>query len=153
MTVKIIKDFDGKFIDKLKKLASGKGERAVLVGVPASVTENDGTPMALVAAVHEYGVPEKGIPERSFIRTALQKNLARYKALNRANLAKVVAGKLSVEQALGQLGMMAKADIQDNIRSGTFAPLKQATIDSKGSSKPLIDTGNLRQSINYELEK
>jgi hypothetical protein len=31
--------------------------------------------------------------------------------------------------------------------------LKQSTIDRKGSSKPLIDTGELRNSISYEVKK
>jgi len=44
--------------------------RAVLVGVPAGVSEADGTTMATVAAVHEFGSPEQGIPERSFLRGA-----------------------------------------------------------------------------------
>ena len=55
------------------------------------------------------------------------------------------------EQALGQLGEMTKGDVQTEIRSGDFAPLKPATIKRKGSSRPLIDTGQMVQSIAWEL--
>ena len=151
MTAKIIKDFDGKFLDRLKKVLTGKRERIVNVGFPASAKEPDGASTAMIAAVHEYG--NEHVPERSFMRTSLQKNRGRYSALNEQNLKKVLNGGMSVDAALGQLGLMASSDIKEQIKNGSFAPLKQATIKRKGSSKPLIDTGQMRQSVTYELEK
>ncbi|WP_252715295.1 hypothetical protein [Acinetobacter junii] len=49
------------------------------------------------------------------------------------------------------LGMQAAADVQMYMVNGKFAPLKAKTIKRKGSSKPLIDTGQLRQSITYKV--
>ena len=151
MTAKIIKDFDGKFLDRLKAALTGKRERIVNVGFPASAKEPDGASTAMIAAVHEYG--NEHVPERSFMRTSLQKNRGRYSALNEQNLKKVLNGGMSVDAALGQLGLMASSDIKEQIKNGSYAPLKQATIKRKGSSKPLIDTGQMRQSVTYELEK
>lgn len=153
MTAKIIKDFDGKFLDRLKKALTGNRERVVNVGFPASAKEPDGASTAMIAAVHEYGVPHKGIPERPFMRTSLEKNRGKRKALNEQNLKKVLNGGMSVDAALGQLGLMASSDIKQEIKNGSFAPLKPATTKRKGSSKPLIDTGQMRQSVTYELEK
>ena len=45
-----------------------------------------------------------------------------------------------------------KEKIQDKIRSGDFKPLKPETIRRKGSSKPLIDKGQMVNSINIKIE-
>lgn len=151
MTAKIIKDFDGKFLDRLKAALTGKRERVVNVGFPASAKEPDGTSTAFIAAVHEFG--SEHVPERSFMRTSLEANRSKRTALNEQNLKKVLNGGMSVNAALRQLGLMASRDIKKQIKNGSYAPLKAATIKRKGSSKPLIDTGQMRQSVTYELEK
>lgn len=150
VSVKVLKDIDPKAIDKLKQRLVGEN-KVVNVGIPQGAREEDGTPVAMVAAVHEYGSPSQGIPERPFLRVAVQKNRIKYVRLNRINLVKMLRGQMSIEQALGQLGEMAKGDVQTEIRSGDFAPLKPATIKRKGSSRPLIDTGQMVQSIAWEL--
>lgn len=149
VTAKIVKDVDFKVFDELKRRFVG--ERIVRVGFPQGKTEADGTPTALIAAVHEFGSPERGIPERSFLRSGMRENQDKYVRLNKVNLVRILRGQLTVEQALSQLGEMAKGDVQQKIRSGDFAPLKQSTIDRKGSSKPLIDSGQMVQSVTYEL--
>lgn len=148
--VKILKDINAKAFDELRARIKADHSK-INVGVPAGKSEADGTPVALIAAVHEFGSPQKGIPERPFLRTTIQENRDKYVQLNRRNLVAVLNGKMNVEQALGQLGEVAKGDVQAKIASGGFEPLKESTIKRKGSSKPLIDTGQLRQSIAWEL--
>ena len=150
VTSKLVKDIDMTVFDELKRRLGG-ADKVVNVGVPEGKKEEDGTPVAMVAAVHEYGSPSQGIPERPFLRVAVQRNRQKYVRLNRINLVKMLRGQATVEQALGQLGEMAKGDVQTEIRSGDFAPLKPATIKRKGSSRPLIDTGQMVQSIAWEL--
>jgi hypothetical protein len=148
--VKILKDINAKAFDELRARIKADHSK-INVGIPAGKNEADGTPVALIAAVHEFGSPEKGIPERPFLRTTIQENRGKYVQLNRRNLVAVLNGKMTIEQALGQLGDVAKGDVQARIVSGGFAPLKESTIKRKGSSKPLIDTGQMRQSIAWEL--
>ena len=150
VSVKVLKDIDPKALDRLRQRLVGDN-RVVNVGVPEGKREEDGTPVAMIAAVHEFGSPSQGIPERPFLRVAVQRNRQKYVRLNRINLVKMLRGQATVEQALGQLGEMAKGDVQTEIRSGDFAPLKAATIKRKGSSRPLIDTGQMVQSIAWEL--
>lgn len=150
VSVKVLKDIDPKALDRLRQRLVGDN-RVVNVGVPEGKREEDGTPVAMIAAVHEFGSPSQGIPERPFLRVAVQRNRQKYVRLNRINLVKMLRGQAAVEQALGQLGEMAKGDVQTEIRSGDFAPLKPATIKRKGSSRPLIDTGQMVQSIAWEL--
>ena len=150
VSVNVLKDIDPKALDRLRQRLVGDN-RVVNVGVPEGKREEDGTPVAMIAAVHEFGSPSQGIPERPFLRVAVQRNRQKYVRLNRINLVKMLRGQATVDQALGQLGEMAKGDVQTEIRSGDFAPLKPATIKRKGSSRPLIDTGQMVQSIAWEL--
>ena len=150
VTTRILKDIDKAAIDRLKQRLIQDG-RIVNVGVPEGKREADGTPVAMIAAVHEFGSPSQGIPERPFLRVAVQRHRLEYIRLNRINLVKMLRGQMTADQALGQLGEMAKGDVQTEIRNGDFAPLKPATIRRKGSSKPLIDTGQMVQSIAWEL--
>lgn len=150
VSVKVLKDIDPKSLDRLRQRLVGDS-RVVNVGVPEGKREEDGTPVAMIAAVHEFGSPSQGIPERPFLRVAIQRNRQKYVRLNRINLVKMLRGQATVDQALGRLGEMAKGDVQTEIRSGVFTPLKEATKKRKGSSRPLIDTGQMVQSIAWEL--
>jgi hypothetical protein len=49
------------------------------------------------------------------------------------------------------IGMRVVGDIQDRISDGIPPPNSPITIARKGSSKPLIDSGQLRQSISFEV--
>jgi hypothetical protein len=56
---------------------------------------------------------------------------------------------------MGQLGALAAGEVKREFTTADFAPLKQSTIDArkrkfgKASSRPLVATGNLRQSITW----
>ena len=57
------------------------------------------------------------------------------------------------EQILKEIGIFQKDLIQEKITEGSYEPNAASTIRRKGSSKPLIDTGRMRQSVNYEIRK
>ena len=64
----------------------------------------------------------------------------------------IFTGKKSMKTVLSIMGELIKANIVQKIvslRSPANAP---STIQGKGSSNPLIDTGRMRQSIDYEVE-
>ena len=185
VTKKILKDIDWRAFDELRHRINA-GKHVVRVGVPSNTAEADGTPMTLVAAVHEFGSPSQGIPERPFLKTAIQENAKKYLALNQGNLVAVLRGQMSLEQALGQLGEMAKGHVQKKIGYGQFAPLDPKTIAARQRARsaefnaklrrkaasepttekgkkhrirtggaidrPLIDSGQLIQSITWAIE-
>jgi hypothetical protein len=65
---------------------------------------------------------------------------------------KYIDSKLSLKQALTQLGEVVAKDMVQTINRGIEPKLKKATIKrKKGSSKPLIDTGHLKGSITHEV--
>ena len=61
--------------------------------------------------------------------------------------------KEKIAQVYEKIGLVASNDVKEYFVMGDFEPLKQKTIDRKGSSKPLIDTSELRNSITWEVRK
>ena len=102
-----------------------------------------------IATFHEFGT--ENVPERSFIRSNDAKNKAKYKKMIQNGLVKMLKAEMEPYQVLGLVGEQASADIKAGITEGIKPALKQATIDRKGSSVPLIDTGQLRASITYKV--
>lgn len=131
------------------------GPTQVRVGFPAGQTDSS---VIDKAVWNEFGT-SRGIPERPFMRNAMRNNKAAYSAamkqaavsiLRAAAMGESVAvGKL---RALRQLGARAQGDIQGEITSLASPPNSPVTIAKKGSSNPLIDTGEMRGSVTYIVE-
>jgi hypothetical protein len=99
-----------------------------------------------VATWAEFGI---GQPMRSWLRAwydgGRQQNFADIQKM----MVRVLAGKVPLNRALEQLGQRFVGLIQRRLAQGIPPPNAAATIARKGSSKPLIDTGQLRSSITY----
>lgn len=154
-----------------------KGDPArVRVGILADSTHSSapegGKPteisMLELAAIHEFGSPAAGIPERSFIRSTIENKRTQ---INQA-IESIVGGAMkkllaretlhagdvreSVKHSLGLLGTKVASMMRATIRQRqTTGPepqaLKPATIARKGSTLPLVDTAQLINSITYEV--
>lgn len=92
------------------------------------------------------------IPERPFMRNAMRDNKAAYVSALKMMARQIVEGSLSMFAAMSRLGLKAQGDIQKEISSLMSPPNSPVTIALKGSSKPLIDTGEMRQSVTYKVE-
>ena len=103
-----------------------------------------------VAIWNEFGTDH--IPERSFIRAWFDENAAKTKEAVRLMLIAVKQGKYTPEQALELIAQRFVAEIQKRMAEGIPPPNAPATIEMKGSDKPLIDTGQLRSSITYVVK-
>lgn len=115
-----------------------------------------------IAATHEFGSSDGHIPERSFIRSTLYVRSAKQLEEKITAAAKlVIDGKLDAGKALALLGTFAASEIKNTITMNEadaygeypYPPLADSTIAAKGSSVPLIDTGQLKNSITYVVEK
>jgi hypothetical protein len=106
-----------------------------------------------LAVIHEYGAPAAGIPERSFLRSTFFGGRPTYIAMLRVLLKKVYEQKMELKRALGLVGSKIAGDVKRRITQGAGIPppLKSATIARKGSSRPLVDTGQLKNSITWEV--
>lgn len=105
--------------------------------------------LVTVGAVHEFGAPNKNIPERSFVRSSTDDNRSRIIKMQQIEIKKITGGESTVDMSLKRMGTAMTALMQRKIRQGPFTPLKPATIRKKGSTKPLIDKGQLIQSIQH----
>lgn len=52
-----------------------------------------------------------------------------------------------------EIGVFQKDMVQTTIEDGYFEPNSEATIRRKGSSHPLIDTGTMKNSVNFVIKK
>jgi hypothetical protein len=124
-----------------------KGKTGVQVGFPVGVEPG----IIERATFNEFGTTR--IPERPFLRNAMKANRRKYEREMKSAAKLILAGQMTTEQALTRLGIMAQGDIQDEISTFSDPPNAASTIAQKGSSKPLIDTGQMRQAVTYRIVK
>lgn len=141
--------------NRIRKEIEEMGRSFVKIGVlsnagryPASI---GGMNLAEVATVHEFGTEK--IPERPFLRQAFDKSNKKISDFIRNERDKIYQGASTTNESLHKLGVLHQGQVQETIATGEFAPLAPSTVARKGSSKPLIDTGRLRQSINFEVTR
>ena len=123
---------------------------------------------AIIAAKNEYGglfetsqeykersskngvsVPNKiNIPSRPFMQNTATKQKSKWSKLLVETLKN---NSVNVENALNILGDQAKSDIQETIEEGDFTPNSLRTVAIKGKDTPLIDTGEMLKSVDYEV--
>ena len=144
--------YKGKILKRIKQLKKLKSSR-VEVGFPKGWNAYpDGTPVALVAITQEFGSTSRNIPPRPFFRNALMLNM-NYRKDRKYYFSLVAKGKMPTHTALAQLGDKVAQDIQESIVMLSRPALKEATVKKKGSSNPLVDTGHLKQSVTYKVER
>ena len=143
MTIQVTGNL-AKFKQLIEQLKASS-EKAVYVGFPAEFNEKvegaDNFNLASLAAVLEFG--NERIPSRPFLRQTLAENQEKYTAL----FVKLFESGVSIDQIYEQIALIAQGDVQQNIANGKWTANAPSTIKRKKSSKPLIDTGKLRQSV------
>ena len=137
-------------ITKQLKLAK---KTAIKVGVPADVgAYKNGTKIVQVAQAHEYGL---GVPRRSFLRMPFDVEKNKLDKAIKSGYKSVLNGG-DVITNLNKIGIMAQNISRTAFKTqgyGNWKDIKPETKEAKGSSKILIDTGRLVQSIHYWVVK
>lgn len=143
-------------LEKLIKLL--KTKKFVDIGILGQEKNEDGINLAGIGGVHEFGYPEKNIPERSFIIMPIetkQKEIAKEMekefpillGFEKSNEAKI-------DRFLTRIGIVCEGAIQEAFDSGgfgTWPDIQQKTKDRKDSDEILIDIGTLRKSITSKV--
>lgn len=168
-------DIDLGLKDILKELR-GLSKKEIKAGIQGGKTKDGTADIVTVAAVQEFGamifqhpgevtvyrkVKKDGsthrsmgrlilIPERSFIRATFDEKYDEIGEHAEAAVTAIINGA-DVSKALARTGQYIEGEIKRKIGSGPFTPNRPATIRKKKSSKPLIDTGHMRQSVRYEI--
>jgi hypothetical protein len=126
----------------------GRAGAVLRVGFLRNARYKDGTQVAMVAAVQEYGSPVNNIPPRPFFRNMIAKYSREWpKAI--ADLLRVY--DYDTERALDEAGATIEGQLRQSVVDTNSPPLKPATIRRKGSEKPLVETGHMLNSIDHEV--
>lgn len=111
----------------------------------------DGTPVAYVATIHEFGTSKT--PARPFMRPAVQDHGAEWIESLAQGVAASLRGGPSPEQVLEVVTLQAAGDVAQKIQAVTSPALSPVTIARKGHDKPLVDTGQMLQSVTGKVER
>lgn len=160
MTVTITKD---RVLEMLRSVR-GLTRNEVLIGVPDSNAERavdpeNPTPLsnAAIGYLMETGAPERNLPARPFLVPGVTEAApALVERLKKAGNAAILSpgGKQTVDQAMHAVGLLGQNAVRGKITEGPFVPLAEMTLAMRRArgrtgTKPLIDTGQLRNSVTY----
>ena len=118
------------------KKHKGKGKRA-------------GVDLVDIALYNELGTDT--IPSRPFLAQTVDQQGEAIKQASAQLVVQVVEGKMKGKQALKNIGVLVKGAVQHQMVEGEFVPNAPSTVQRKGSDIPLIDTGQLRQGVSYQI--
>ena len=141
MVVKVIDNGYTNYKEAFKALHN----KSVNIGLFAKV----GNDVLTKGIVNEFGT--KNIPERSFLRKTFNDEYK--KVAKQFDKIIISFGKkdLGVDRKLRLIGRSQQGAVQKTITDLKVPPNAASTIKAKGSSNPLIDTGEMRLKINYEI--
>jgi len=146
----------------LKQIVKETNKYETLVGIPGEAKPKSGKSkdyISTYAAKNEFGVyggaGVPSVPARPFMRDTMK---TRLKNIQKAALKFFIElannpKSGSVKETLEKLGLYTAGQIQDNITKGKWTPNSPVTIKKKGSSKPLIDSGDMRGAVTAWVKK
>lgn len=129
----------------------------VLVGIPSSAPARKSGPLsnAAIGFIHDNGSPVAGIPPRPFLRPGIEDKKDQIATqLGKAAGAALEGDASSASKSLEAAGIVAQNGVRNKINTGDFTPLAASTLRARKrrgrtGTRPLIDTGSLRNSITY----
>ena len=137
------KGLEKALVELAKKLTTAS---EVSIGFLADATYHDGKPVAMVAALNEFG--HEDVPPRPFFRGMIQDKSPEWpEAVGDLLIANGYDGQRTLEQT----GAAIKGQLQEAITVYVGPGLAESTIERKGHDKELIDTGTLLRSVDYAV--
>ncbi|MDR0473435.1 MAG: hypothetical protein LBH43_07175 [Treponema sp.] len=159
-----------KALEEMKKL----GKMWAKVGWPDNGDSNsDGVRLAQIAAINENGatstnnVLKKGkvwvLPPRPFLSQAIDNNEEQEKITEEKLVKQMFDGKIDAKTVMRLLCENRINNIKNSIKNGNFAPNSEITINGiigkdgkvfirgKKSTKPLVNTGMMRDALCYQI--
>jgi len=127
------------------KLTNAGPEGSVRVGFLEKATYPDGKSVAAIAAINEFGGSG---PPRPFFRNMIKANAPTWGD----DVGKVLkATSFDASRTLGLMGERIVGQLRQSIRDLTSPPLARSTVRRKGFDKPLVETGVMLNSADYEV--
>jgi hypothetical protein len=146
------------FLENVKKMS----EKCVMVGIPhdKGARADSGYTNAQIAIVQENGSPAKNIPPRPFLIPGIKSAQKEIAEILKDGAKEALHG-VSIEIALNKAGLIGQNHVKNQIVNGDFTQLKNSTIvarsrrrkNGQAGTKPLIDTGQLLNSVTYVVRE
>lgn len=136
-----------------QRLMQGRSVTIGIQGSQGTQKHKGGITNAALGFIHEFGAPGAGVPQRSFLRSTVDRNRGQIKRmLEKAARNAVDTGDL--DQRLAIVGEKVRSEVIETIdKSIGIEPNAPSTIRKKGSSKPLVDSGVLKGAISSKVRK
>jgi hypothetical protein len=143
--------------DLIRLMRAGNAE--VAVGFPRgrglkARHYKDGSAILEVAVWNNFGAPNANIPPRPFMQQATPKIVEKINEITREAVRLERERPFShadLRKLYNVYGMAAKVVIQEAILTGDFVPNAPSTIRRKKSSRPLIDSGDMRAAVQFAV--
>lgn len=112
-------------LSRLPRQFQGKEAK---IGWPSGKAYEDGTSVAYVAAIQNFGVPERGLPPRPMLKPTIEENKDRWAQVGRKLVREVATGDMDAADALDGMGRVAAMDLQATIAQINEPPLSAVTV-------------------------
>lgn len=148
---------------KLPQIIADVQANSLKVGWGENQKYEDGTAVAGIAAVHEFGNPMKNIPPRPFMRPTASEKSQQWQTLIAKGMKLVFNDKKSSAEVFEAVGLKVAGDIRTAISKVTSPSLKTATVKARlrgkkqgksvslTAAKPLVDSGVMLNSLTSEV--
>lgn len=125
------------------------------VGWFESAKYEDGTPVAYVATIQEFGYPAGGIPPRATFRPTIIEQQQAWRTLIGQAVRGMIDGKRSAYQVMELLGLQAAGDVRKAISQLTAPPLALLTLMARKARADHNKTAKKKynQSLKYGPQK
>lgn len=141
---------------KLKGLAKAHVRVGVLSSKGGNASHGSAGSISMLElfAIHELGSPAAGIPARAPIRKTFIDKKQEAERITAKLAKKLLANQITHKSALETLGLWGVAQVKNTVQKGAHLTpaLKPATVASKGSTRPLIDTGRMINAVQHEVK-
>jgi hypothetical protein len=158
--VSVVRDDVAKLMATIRAMGN---DGDVLVGIPADEDARADSPIgnAAIGYIQEKGSSKQGIPPRPFLEPGVAKVAKQCADVigKGAITALTDMNPQAVLTAKNKAGLIAQNSVKATITAGDgFEPLSESTLAARkrrgvSRTKPLIDTGSLRNSITYVIRK
>lgn len=160
--VQVIRKTDAGLLKKISSFVKTFNALEMQVGWFSTSQYEDGTPVAYVATIHEFGYAKGGIPPRPFMRPTADREENNWRRFVAQEAPKILEGKQTVQALFEILGLNISGSIAQSITEVTEPELKKATVRAKvrkmadgktvGSlDKPLVESGLMLASVTYTV--
>lgn len=151
----------GENVARIRRELAALDKMQARVGWMESARYADGSPVAGIAVVQEYGSEKMGIPPRSFMRSTQAEKKGDWDKTMKSGFSAVMRGTRTSAKLMEAMGVLASGDVRKKITQIFTPPLATSTLKSRArrasgkakiiSVKPLNDSGYMLATLTHVI--